>query len=300
MTNQPSSDEPFDISKAVPPKTIARAPTIKRDADFTEVTIETKVSCTIDVAVAKMLGWLRGPTALVNILISEHGITEENLIALDTLVYPIEDHLLELLTKAKDKAYEAFDDASTIEEVKDKSIEVLEKCEAQINRARFYKLSIDEELSKGNKSELTIDVPETESSGKTYIKLMSLDRWARKNYDISILEATRGFTSNNAERPTSVALTEGSQTSHKQPSSDTCPWLIPDSRDPEAVHPWYIPARYFARKLVKDDTTLLSKPKILAQKVSESLTKVSIYKRGGKLPLDPSTIRKAFSNIKFG
>jgi hypothetical protein len=78
------------------------------------------------------------------------------------------------------------------------------------------------------------------------------------------------------------------------------PWLIPHPDDPKPKQPWYTPARYFARDLVKDDSTLLQKKDLLANKVVKSLSDVGIYKRGGKLPLDPATVLKAFSNVSLG
>ena len=82
--------------------------------------------------------------------------------------------------------------------------------------------------------------------------------------------------------------------------TQTKPWLIADPRDPEPEQPWYTPARYFARALVKDDPTLLVKTSILADKVAMSLAKVNIYKRGGKKPLLGVTVLKAFSKISLG
>lgn len=75
------------------------------------------------------------------------------------------------------------------------------------------------------------------------------------------------------------------------------PWEIPDPRDPKAVLPWYTAARYFARQLIKEDTTLLSKREILADKVSRQLAAVGIFKRGGKKPFNGGTIKKALVNI---
>jgi hypothetical protein len=84
------------------------------------------------------------------------------------------------------------------------------------------------------------------------------------------------------------------------PTEITKPWQVVDLADPEPVQPWYTPARYFARQLVKDDSTLLTKMPVLTTKVIQSLVKVGIYKRGGKRAHDPSTIRKAFSNVYLG
>ena len=78
------------------------------------------------------------------------------------------------------------------------------------------------------------------------------------------------------------------------------PWLLADPKDPNPEQPWYTPARYFARDLVKGDATLLLKTSLLADKTSKSLAKVGIYKRGGKKPFAADTILKAFSNVKLG
>jgi hypothetical protein len=77
-------------------------------------------------------------------------------------------------------------------------------------------------------------------------------------------------------------------------------WLICNSNDPKPAQPWYTPARYFARQLVVKDSTLLNKRDLLAKKVAASLKSARFYKRGGKLPLDPATVKKAFANVNFG
>jgi hypothetical protein len=81
---------------------------------------------------------------------------------------------------------------------------------------------------------------------------------------------------------------------------DAKPWLVADPKDPTPALSWYTPARYFARQLIKDDSTLLLKRLTLADSVSKSLAKVGIYKRGGVKPFAADTILKAFSNIKLG
>jgi len=78
------------------------------------------------------------------------------------------------------------------------------------------------------------------------------------------------------------------------------PWTIANINDPEPEQNWYIAARYFARKLVIDDSTLLTKKNILAGKISASLTSVGIFKRGGKLPIAKTTILKSLTNITLG
>lgn len=89
-------------------------------------------------------------------------------------------------------------------------------------------------------------------------------------------------------------------TKQHSPNENPKPWLLEDPKDPSPAEPWYTPARYFARQLIKDDSTLLLKRSLLADKVSKSLAKVGIYKRGGALPLAAETILKAFSKVKLG
>ena len=78
------------------------------------------------------------------------------------------------------------------------------------------------------------------------------------------------------------------------------PWLIPDPNDPIPKLLWYIPARYFARNLIKDDPMLLIKRNTLANKIVVSLNSVGIKKRGGIKPFDPNTIKKALVNVSLG
>jgi hypothetical protein len=78
------------------------------------------------------------------------------------------------------------------------------------------------------------------------------------------------------------------------------PWLHAEPEDPIPEQLWYVLARYFARKLVIDDSTLLTKRDLLANKVAHSLSNAGIMKRGGKKPLNPTSILKAFSNVTLG
>jgi hypothetical protein len=84
-----------------------------------------------------------------------------------------------------------------------------------------------------------------------------------------------------------------------EPESEK-PWLEIDPRDPQATQPWYIPARYFARQLVRQDSTLLQKKTTLANIVSKSLSGTGFKKRGGKQALQGATVLKALSNVILG
>lgn len=77
-------------------------------------------------------------------------------------------------------------------------------------------------------------------------------------------------------------------------------WEVHNTNDPEPVQPWYTAARYFARRHVIENPSLLTKRDVLAQKVACSLSNAGIMKRGGKSSLSPATVKKAFSNIALG
>jgi hypothetical protein len=95
-------------------------------------------------------------------------------------------------------------------------------------------------------------------------------------------------------------LLSGHRRTRVSASPDDKPWLVEHPEDPKSKPVWYTPARYFARQLVKDDSTLLTKKRLLASKVVASLSIAGIKKRGGVKDFDPSTIMKAFNNVKLG
>jgi hypothetical protein len=76
-------------------------------------------------------------------------------------------------------------------------------------------------------------------------------------------------------------------------------WKIQNPKDPEPPYSWYISARYFARSLIVDDPSLLTKRGLLALKVAGMMKDVGISKRGGVKQFEPNTIIKAFVNIDF-
>lgn len=81
------------------------------------------------------------------------------------------------------------------------------------------------------------------------------------------------------------------------------PWEMSHPDDPPSEQNWYTPARYFARELIEHNKSLIDKrgspsaPGILPKMVGEKLEEKNIYKRGGKLPLKPATILRAFVGV---
>lgn len=100
--------------------------------------------------------------------------------------------------------------------------------------------------------------------------------------------------------PSEIIDSVKGKVARKAGPAPTNPWLIHNPKDPEPKQPWYTAARYFARELVKGDTSLLQNTKRLRKQIHDSLEKVGVYKRGGAVPPDPATIQKALTGIKLG
>lgn len=128
----------------------------------------------------------------------------------------------------------------------------------------------------------------------------TVEDWG-KSFDLDLTEGRSATATENDHSVTHSTCTTATTVSLRpQTAQSESPWLVIDPRDPTPAHDWYTPARYFARQLVKDDSTRLLKTLILADMVAKSLAKVGIKKRGGKKPFAADTILKAFSNVKLG
>lgn len=154
----------------------------------------------------------------------------------------------------------------------------LEEYKLIVSKYYTYRSHLTDELAKLDRSALRIDQARTTNSKTPFITSISLFEWGMAIIDS--LVSSKAQNQNNAD------------------SSDKA-WLIKHPDDPEPEQDWYTPARHFARDLIRDDTTLLTKRNILADKVAQSLKNVGILKRGGKLPFNPATVKKAFANVNF-
>ncbi|HPH06976.1 MAG TPA: hypothetical protein PL131_13985 [Methylotenera sp.] len=181
--------------------------------------------------------------------------------------------------------YESAEDAYNTAKREKLSIEVvaeklaeLDRCVLQNANFQRYNCDIVDELAKQDKSELRIDKFATTNLADPHITISSLDLWVLKKYRVK---------------------TEVKEVPPPECQEQDKPWLKVDLRDPAPEQPWYVPARYFARQLVKHDSTLLIRKDQLAKKVVQSLTGVGIYKRGNLLPHNAATVKKSFSKVKL-
>ena len=74
------------------------------------------------------------------------------------------------------------------------------------------------------------------------------------------------------------------------------PWLVHNPLDPQPDYSWYTPARYFARKTLKEKPLLINNKKKLAGEVATLLFKIKDYPRGRVSERNPLTVLKAFTN----
>ncbi len=249
-----------------------------------------RTSVTLDEAVFILLGLADGPIEFSS---RNEYLTEEEQDVLDSEVFC----LREWLHEEKDWLTGQYHETTFNEEVAheiEKRRDAVARHDEVIKQANSYLAAINDELNKGEALSALHRDTAMSNAADTFITLVSLDEWAKVKYKgrykCSIFDDAKPLAQENEDAlPPSDIKTST--------AADATPWSIVDPADPIALQSWYTAARYFARHLVKDDPTLLTKREVLAKKVVQSLTGVGIYKRGGKLPLDPSTIKKALVNM---
>lgn len=160
-------------------------------------TLEYISSCTIDDAVAKMLGWLQGPVYEENIKLTKDGnVRVEDLLFVRTLPNTIEEQFTYLIGVANKELAEAENQQAPSNVIEEKT-NILKNRFREMELAGEYKASIDDELFKGDSSALRIDVESSTTHGVKYISIRSLHDWAIEKYGINILGSSTPTTSGN-------------------------------------------------------------------------------------------------------
>lgn len=151
---------------------------------FTDYPLNLATSVSKDVAVAKMLGLMRGA-------IRNFGSTsiEVDLIYSPDLTYDLKDYLQNEREKSVDQLIKVFGESSNEDEKANAYYEVL-RCDKLINKAHEYLAAIDYDLSHAENSSLKLDALQTQATGESYIYLASLDEWAKQKYKFSIYPDT--------------------------------------------------------------------------------------------------------------
>jgi len=172
-----------------------------------EVLIDTRISCTTEEAVIKLLGWMRGPVLKRVIKIAAEGeVADSELPHYGFVDDPIDD----FLAARRERASVAFHNAVASRKYSFTELvameEKVDECTALIKKAIAYRRDIAEDLADAATGTLRVDPDETARQGTLHITLNSLDRWARAKYGIFIdepdpaNEPSPALKSKNAER----------------------------------------------------------------------------------------------------
>lgn len=155
-------------------------------ATLTPKIVSLRTSFTAEEIVAKMLGWLRGPSIPANIEITTLApFNETQLIKLSTLELSLEEHLTQLLNAAIDD-YGACGakGGSAIAWEKEEEIERIEELS---KKAMRYTADLKHEIMKGRGSMLEEDPNEIGPNGEPCYGITSADKWAKASHGISII-----------------------------------------------------------------------------------------------------------------
>ena len=194
----------------------------------TEETIAFRTSCNKEDAVAKLLGWLQGPVCQ-DLTEPEYGFSLQQLKYMGTLIYSLPEHLTDLRNQALWKTDDLIAEKASEEEV-DKAINEVLDIEDLMKRANLFMIEIEDELSKGDASLLRVDPITTEDQDEIHITIKSFDTWARKTFDIAILDKTSIHYSipDLIPDPISEPISEPIPESIPESIPDPIPESIPD------------------------------------------------------------------------
>lgn len=186
-----------------------------------EIIFNLDKSCTKEVAVAKMLGWMRGSKRLKYPRINKFntGIEEEDLPHIYQLFFPLNNQLAAVRQVVWNQIIDIADAAKIAKEIGDENeylilaekycvlADKLDICDKNAENSLKYLLAIDHEFSKGKDSLIIEDELATIESGKVHFTIVSLDLWVRKTFkDVSVTEenidiAVANISSDNSSKP---------------------------------------------------------------------------------------------------
>lgn len=173
--------------------------------------IDDRESCTVQEAVAKLIGWMRGKSRLAIIRMNEDGgLVPEDLPLLPSLEGSVQDMLDRQWEAARRALRRVEEGGAPIELIKEKK-EALLDVEETIQRAATYLIEIEDEIVLDTASRLILDESAEAKTGEMHITLSSLQSWALSKYGISIREAVAPdeAISEQEESPNRKLLNEG-------------------------------------------------------------------------------------------
>jgi hypothetical protein len=146
-----------------------------------EVLVDLRGSCTKDEAVAKLIGWNRGPFRKRYIQLAEGGIPRDQWPHIYTPDEPLHEQLRGLREQALRRFYSAYNDGASEEEL-DACLSEVDAIDSIINQASAFMIDIEDECAMADRSRLRIDPEATRETGITHLTVASIDAWAREKY----------------------------------------------------------------------------------------------------------------------
>lgn len=170
-----------------------RVYTSKRECDHMlrpedEFIPNTRPSCTESEVVARLIGWLKGPIVPRYILITEDGIPADQLPLLTSLDESIDKYLYDIRERARRELLEAAASGASNEILEQKE-GAIKEIDELIRKTYDFRLDVADEAARED-STFLIDRRETDRTGVVHYTLASVDRWTRKQYGVSIMDAS--------------------------------------------------------------------------------------------------------------
>lgn len=151
-----------------------------------DIVLDLRLSCTEEEAVAKMIGWLRGPVTKKYVRVTEYGIPSEDMPFMTTLDAPLEEYLYEAHVQARRALLDAIGEERPKQEI-DRCEKQMAKVRDLITTAHKYWAALRDELQKGPASVIALDAETSSRTDEPHYTLASVDRWARGALGISVL-----------------------------------------------------------------------------------------------------------------
>lgn len=183
-----------------------------------DVFVDLSTSCSQDVAVMKLLGWSRGPILRRKILLTEDGISEDQMPFIPLNEISLNEQLMEMRAVARKDLIIAAESEEPHEDLEARE-KAVQRYDDLIKQAHEFSLDITDALNGEEPSALILDQVRSQAEGEAYITLRSLDRWAKAKYGISIWAASSG--SIQTGEPPAAKAADAQPAADRAPDADT-------------------------------------------------------------------------------
>lgn len=152
-----------------------------------DISIGVQTTCTVDEAVARLLGWMQADKRSKSIRMAEHGISPDHLPYMISLEEQPIIFLSNRVAAAGDEYSKAFN-ANAKQEILNEIGNRVAYLHDEMKKAAGYVAAINNELGKRN-SMLRINERATDREQHMCLYIGSLDRWAQKKYKSSVFQS---------------------------------------------------------------------------------------------------------------